>query len=98
MPQDKADTNPAGENAARDGAPPSKLTVTWDDLQTRKVDQRLKEQDALARNRVYAAMDESTVAPPLTRSGGVSSVFFRVFSEVKSSAFDRHCSTRTGSN
>jgi hypothetical protein len=65
MSQDKADNTP----------PPSKLTVTWDDLQTRKVEQRLKEQDALARNRVYAAMDESTVAPPMTHSGGVVSVW-----------------------
>lgn len=40
-----------------------KITVTWDDLQSRKVDQRLKEQDALARNRSYAAMDESMVEP-----------------------------------
>src|SRR6478736_5064849 len=43
--------------------PTGKITVTWDDLQSRKVDQRLKEQDALARNRSYAAMDETMVEP-----------------------------------
>ena len=38
-----------------------KITVSWDDLNTRKVDTRLKEQDALARNREYARMNESTL-------------------------------------
>src|SRR5438128_221931 len=47
-----------------------KITVSWDDLQTRKVEQRLKEQDALARNRTYAAMDESMVATDDPSSGG----------------------------
>ncbi|QOV88813.1 FHA domain-containing protein [Humisphaera borealis] len=42
---------------------PEKITVNYDDLNSRKVEQRLKEQDALARNRVYAAMDETMVAP-----------------------------------
>jgi len=42
---------------------PEKITVSYDDLNTRKVEQRLKEQDALARNRVYAAMDETMVTP-----------------------------------
>lgn len=79
MSQDKADntdpTRPSDPTKPSDPPPASKLTVTWDDLQTRKVEQRLKEQDALARNRVYAAMDESTVAPPLTQSGGVSNLW-----------------------
>lgn len=43
---------------------PEKITVSYDDLNTRKVEQRLKEQDALARNRSYAAMDETMVATP----------------------------------
>ncbi|CAA9394222.1 MAG: hypothetical protein AVDCRST_MAG64-1337 [uncultured Phycisphaerae bacterium] len=42
---------------------PDKITVTYDDLNTRKVEQRLKEQDALTRNRAYAALDESAVGP-----------------------------------
>lgn len=42
---------------------PDKITVSYEDLNTRKVDQRLREQEALARNRVYAAMDETMVAP-----------------------------------
>ena len=37
------------------------ITVTYDDLQSRKVDTRLKEQDALARNRAYAQMREENV-------------------------------------
>ena len=40
-----------------------KITVSYDELNTRKVEQRLKEQDALARNRIYAAMDETVVTP-----------------------------------
>lgn len=41
-----------------------KITVSYDDLNTRRVEQRLKEQDALTRNRAYAALDESSVAAP----------------------------------
>jgi hypothetical protein len=37
------------------------ITVTYDDLQTRKVETRLKEQDALARNRAYAQMKEDAL-------------------------------------
>ena len=37
--------------------PPSRLQIQWDDLNTRRVDQRLKEQAALERNRRQAAMD-----------------------------------------
>lgn len=44
-----------------------KITVSYDELNTRKVDQRLKEQDALARNRVYASMDETVAA---SQAGG----------------------------
>jgi hypothetical protein len=47
------------------------ISVTWDDLQSRKVEQRLKEQDALARNRSYAAMDESMVEPVNTTADSV---------------------------
>lgn len=38
-----------------------KIVVSYDELNTRKVEARLKEQDALTRNRVYAAMDEKAV-------------------------------------
>ncbi len=40
-----------------------KIKIDWDDLQTRKVDQRLKEQDALERNRRQAAMNPLSVQP-----------------------------------
>ena len=33
------------------------ITISWDDLQTRRVEQRLKEQQALGRNRAYAQLD-----------------------------------------
>jgi hypothetical protein len=33
------------------------ISISWDDLNTRKVDQRLREQHALTRNRAYARMD-----------------------------------------
>src|SRR5688500_7785744 len=49
---------------------PDKITVSYDDLASRKVEQRLKEQDALARNRTYAAMDETMVATPESRGPG----------------------------
>ena len=38
-----------------------KITISLDDLQTRKVETRLKEQDALARNRAYAQMKEDAL-------------------------------------
>ena len=37
--------------------PKQPLTISWDDLNTRKVEQRLREQQALTRNRAYARMD-----------------------------------------
>src|SRR5579884_2939853 len=39
----------------------NKITVTLDDLNTRKVEARLKEQDALNRTREYARMDEASL-------------------------------------
>jgi hypothetical protein len=33
------------------------ISISWDELNTRKVDQRLREQHALTRNRAYARMD-----------------------------------------
>ena len=52
----------AGQPAAQPpatGTPggPARLQIQWDDLNTRRVDQRLKEQAALERNRRQAAMD-----------------------------------------
>lgn len=41
--------------------PQEKITLTWDELTSRKVEARLKEQDALARNREYAQMEEADV-------------------------------------
>ncbi len=37
------------------------ITVTWEDLESRKVDTRLKEQQAMARNRAYAQLDADAV-------------------------------------
>ena len=37
------------------------ISVSYDDLQTRKVDTRLKEQAALARNRAYADLREDAL-------------------------------------
>ncbi|MDB5329999.1 MAG: hypothetical protein JWP03_1150 [Phycisphaerales bacterium] len=38
-----------------------KITISWDDLQSRKVDNRLREQQAVARNREYAQMKEDAL-------------------------------------
>src|SRR5437762_3135267 len=40
-----------------------KIIVSWDDLNTRKVDTRLKEEAALARNRAYAKLEADEVTP-----------------------------------
>lgn len=42
------------------------LTISWDELNTRKVDQRLREQQAMTRNRAYAKLraDDLPVAKP----------------------------------
>lgn len=56
---------------------PDKITVSYEDLNTRKVEQRLKEQDALARNRVYAAMDESMVTPADAAGPGTLQTLWR---------------------
>src|SRR5947209_19447553 len=42
------------------------ITISWDELKSRKVDQRVKEQQAVARNRAYAQLqaDDLPVAPP----------------------------------
>lgn len=37
------------------------ITISWDELGTRKVDQRLREEQALTRNRAYAQLDEAQV-------------------------------------
>jgi hypothetical protein len=46
------------------------LTISWDELNTRKVDQRLREQQALTRNRAYARLDADNlpVAAPRRQS------------------------------
>jgi hypothetical protein len=42
------------------------ITISWDELKTRKVDQRVKEQQAIGRNRAYAQLqyEELPVATP----------------------------------
>jgi hypothetical protein len=37
------------------------ITISWDELGTRKVDQRLREEQALSRNRAYAQLDDTQV-------------------------------------
>jgi hypothetical protein len=37
------------------------ISINWDDLNTRKVEQRLREQQAMTRNRAYARMDAEQV-------------------------------------
>src|SRR5207248_7689375 len=37
------------------------ITISHDDLKTRKVEQRLREQQAIARNRVYAELNQASV-------------------------------------
>jgi hypothetical protein len=40
-----------------------KISVSWDDLNTRKVDTRLKEEAALSRNRAYAKLEADQITP-----------------------------------
>ncbi|HEY2588540.1 MAG TPA: FHA domain-containing protein [Tepidisphaeraceae bacterium] len=54
------------------------LTISWDELNTRKVDQRLREQQALTRNRAYARLDadQLPVATPRRQSLRNSTTFW----------------------
>ena len=54
-----------------------KICVSWDDLTTRKVDARLKEQAALARNRAYAALDDDAVTPQAAARPGRGNFFYQ---------------------
>ena len=57
---------------------PAKITVTWDDLKSRKVEARLKEQDALARTRAYSQMGaEHVPAPPQAYASAGGTSFWR---------------------
>ncbi len=60
-----------------------KITVTWDDLKSRKVDTRLKEEQAMARNRAYAQLDAEavpeTTGPSRARFFYNSIVYMSVF-------------------
>jgi hypothetical protein len=53
-----------------------KLTVSWDDLTSRKVDSRLKEQEALARNRAYAQLDADSVTPQPSARAASGNIFY----------------------
>src|SRR5688500_989817 len=53
-----------------------KISVSWDDLTTRKVDARLKESAALARNRAYAALDDDAVTPQAAARPGRGNFFY----------------------
>ena len=50
--------------------PNDPITISWDELKSRKVDQRVKEQQAVARNRAYAQLraDDLPVATPARTS------------------------------
>jgi len=37
------------------------ITISWDELGTRKVDQRVREEQAISRNRTYAQLDAAKV-------------------------------------
>jgi hypothetical protein len=52
----------------------SKITIAYTDLETRKVDQRLKEQEALARNRRQA--DAQNLAADVEPAGGGASLWY----------------------
>ena len=56
------------------GRPAAPIQIQWDDLNTRRVDQRLKEQAALERNRRQAAMDplSATTSALAAEEGGAS--------------------------
>jgi hypothetical protein len=53
------------------------INISWDDLNTRKVDQRLREQQAMTRNRAYARMDADNlpVAKPARASLLTNTIF-----------------------
>lgn len=47
------------------------LTISWDELNTRKVDQRLREQQAVRRNRAYAKLDANDLPVATPRRQGL---------------------------
>lgn len=47
------------------------IKIAWDDLTTRKVDQRLREQEAVARNRKQAEMNPLTTAQARGKGGSI---------------------------
>ena len=53
-----------------------KISVSWDDLSSRKVDTRLKEQEALARNRAYAQLDADAVTPQPSARSTSGNIFY----------------------
>ena len=48
-----------------------KLSITWDDLKTRRVDNRLREQGAMERNREYAQMQEDALPEATAPKGSL---------------------------
>src|SRR5580704_15055852 len=48
-----------------------KLSIDWDDLKTRRVENRLREQGALERNRAYAQMQEDALPEATAPSGNI---------------------------
>src|SRR4051812_23449656 len=53
-----------------------KITVSWDDLNTRKVETWLKEQAAIARNRAYAKLEADQVTPQPSPRASAGSIFY----------------------
>src|ERR1700709_489373 len=48
-----------------------KLSIDWDDLKTRRVENRLREQGAMERNRAYAQMQEDALPEATAPAGSI---------------------------
>lgn len=51
--------------------PEEKLNISWDDLRTRRVDTRLREQGAMERNRAYSQMQEESLPQASVPAGSI---------------------------
>src|ERR1700683_4610641 len=48
-----------------------KLNIIWEDLRTRRVDNRLREQGAMERNRAYSQMQEESLPQASAPTGSI---------------------------
>ena len=69
------------------------VSISWDDLGTRKVEQRLKEQQAMTRNRAYATLESHQVAAdaPTRRSLLHNTMFCMTFLGIVGGALAWGC-------